>query len=233
MSENSEVVEAIVEDIKMLGENKLDSGKQRGALYEQLLDKSGHGAELKQAQSEFQNAEANLARERAKLLQAVPEAKKPPTTEAKESETANLGLSGLFEARKSRGESHLTIGRRSETDGIPDIEVKGINISRKHAEIGVVETQDGRHYFLRDVGSTNGTFLNGKQLVYLPLQGADRLQPNPLGQRLNSGDVIQVGLMDFKFRVDENGKPFLDENIPQTLILKSPAVVAGEPRPKG
>jgi pSer/pThr/pTyr-binding forkhead associated (FHA) protein len=48
-------------------------------------------------------------------------------------------------------------------------------VSRRHAKIH----QKGTRFFIEDVGSANGTFLNGKRLTpYLPhpLQEGDELQ---------------------------------------------------------
>jgi len=71
-----------------------------------------------------------------------------------------------------------TIGR----DGA-DIALQDVKVSRKHAEIGLYGPGA---YVLRDLASTNGTWLNGK----------------PVGDRakLNNGDVIRVG--DTAIRID-------------------------------
>ena len=69
------------------------------------------------------------------------------------------------------------IGRTEENDIVnPDI-----RISRKHS---VVQRQ-GNHYVLVDLGSTNGTFLNGNR-IFKPT-------------RLKDGDIIMVGALEYTF----------------------------------
>ena len=51
----------------------------------------------------------------------------------------------------------ITMGRAKES-GIP---IDNIAVSRKHAEI---TRKEGGMYFIRDLGSSNGTFLNGAQI---------------------------------------------------------------------
>jgi len=71
-----------------------------------------------------------------------------------------------------------TIGREGA-----DIALDDAKISRKHAEIGLYGPGA---YVVRDLASTNGTWLNGK----------------PVGDRapLNNGDVVRVG--DTLLRID-------------------------------
>ncbi len=61
----------------------------------------------------------------------------------------------------------VTIGRLAESDVM--IDDKGV--SRQHAQI---RTKDGRST-LTDLGSTNGTKLNGQQVQSRPLSDGDRI----------------------------------------------------------
>ncbi|WP_080801235.1 FHA domain-containing protein [Arabiibacter massiliensis] len=73
--------------------------------------------------------------------------------------------------------SRLIIGRESKND----IAVKDINASRTHAEL----RRDPRGlWVLTDLGSTNGTFVNGREISSQPL--AD-------------GDQIVIGVTNFLF----------------------------------
>ncbi len=65
----------------------------------------------------------------------------------------------------------FTIGRGSDQD----IRIIDHTVSRNHAEI----RHEGESFFVRDVGSVNGTLLNGK-----PLEGEVELK---------SGDIIGIG----------------------------------------
>ncbi len=66
---------------------------------------------------------------------------------------------------------HFTLGRNNCS-----IPLEDLNCSRIHAEINVLENGD---VYLRDLGSTNGTFLNGSRLLE--------------DSQINTGDSIQLG----------------------------------------
>jgi len=78
------------------------------------------------------------------------------------------------------------IGRASEIDA-PDIQIKDDYISRKHAQLSYSYGAGG--FILRDVGSLNGTELNGKRIT----QGSPFL--------LKEGDVIGLGIVSGEPRV--------------------------------
>ena len=61
-----------------------------------------------------------------------------------------------------------TIGRESKND----IVIPGINVSRVHAEI---RQDESGAWILTDLGSTNGTFVNGRQIKSTALHDADRI----------------------------------------------------------
>jgi pSer/pThr/pTyr-binding forkhead associated (FHA) protein len=69
------------------------------------------------------------------------------------------------------------IGRMSECD----VTLSDSNVSRRHAEIRAA----GTGYVLADLGSTNGTLVNGERL------SAER--------RLADGDIISVGGTHLRF----------------------------------
>ncbi|MBL9038339.1 MAG: GGDEF domain-containing protein [Archangium sp.] len=74
-------------------------------------------------------------------------------------------------------EDGLTMGRDEQNAIIIDLD----NVSRRHASVTAREGQ----YFLKDLGSTNGTYLNDAELVE--------------EQPLRAGDLIKVGGAIFKF----------------------------------
>jgi len=73
-------------------------------------------------------------------------------------------------------EKITTIGRLESND----ISIKDPNVSRIHAEIRTEKD----NFFIKDLGSTNGTLLNGKRIVESKLAG---------------GDTIIVGATPIKF----------------------------------
>jgi len=75
------------------------------------------------------------------------------------------------------------IGRRVECD----ITIDDISVSGEHAAIEVedsVEYEGEHNYYVRDLGSTNGSFVNDAE--------AKR-------QRLKHNDIIRIGWVNFKF----------------------------------
>ncbi len=78
------------------------------------------------------------------------------------------------------GKTEWTFGRSESCD----FSYCAPKASRRHFQI---ELCDG-HYYIQDLGSTNGTYLNGKRL--------DRKE------RIFSGDVITMGGVDIVFSKD-------------------------------
>jgi pSer/pThr/pTyr-binding forkhead associated (FHA) protein len=82
----------------------------------------------------------------------------------------------------------MLLGRASEVEGYrPDFDMTfyddGDYVSRRHARI----TRGRSGYFIADLGSSNGTTLNGQAL-----------QPSR-AYRLRNGDRIKVGLVVIQF----------------------------------
>jgi pSer/pThr/pTyr-binding forkhead associated (FHA) protein len=78
-------------------------------------------------------------------------------------------------------EDSITIGRSNENDVI----IKDPYISKKHLSI----VKDEEEYYLEDLNSANGTYLNGDRLM-------DAV-------KLKNGDRIQFGQIEFLF-VNQN-----------------------------
>ncbi|HWT86019.1 MAG TPA: FHA domain-containing protein [Myxococcales bacterium] len=110
----------------------------------------------------------------------------------------------------------MTVGRASACN----IRIADAGVSSKHAKIWCEEGQ----YFLMDLGSTNGTFVNDRDV--------DR-------EQLNDGDVIMFGMTKASF-VGEKPKPRVTPNRPQQRVAAPPArsparaaAVAVVPAPEG
>ncbi len=102
--------------------------------------------------------------------------------------------------------SLITIGRSKENEVVID----NIAISRKHAQ---VELKEGTSYVLRDLHSSNGTFLNGVQI-------------DANDHPLNQGDIIGIA----KFQIQVRGlakapqpaaKVLPQEEVEGTMIFDS------------
>jgi|Deesub1362B_J571_1020462.scaffolds.fasta_scaffold03713_2 pSer/pThr/pTyr-binding forkhead associated (FHA) protein len=106
---------------------------------------------------------------------------------------------GLLEERVYPLEKKLTIGRRPTND----IYLSDPSVSRQHAEIVL----EGGRAVVRDLGSHNGTFLNGERVEKAPL---------------SNGDTIQIGGTLFRFvqeRVEEDRSQLLEtQEIPESEV---------------
>ena len=87
------------------------------------------------------------------------------------------------------GGNSITIGRRDPVTGIqPSVDLTGIDqersVSRRHAKL---ERRVGRLYLVEDLGTTNGTFVNG-----------ERISPGePI--EVNPGDLLRFGLVELTY----------------------------------
>lgn len=79
-------------------------------------------------------------------------------------------------SRIAVGEDAIIIGRAPECD----LELADSTVSRRHAEI----VRDGDAWFIRDLGSSNGTKVNGSGIT---------------DQMLRDGDEIRLGAATFRF----------------------------------
>lgn len=119
---------------------------------------------------------------------------------------ANLVLLKKDGSRKGFDLTHevTIVGRGQDCDLCIPVMV----VSRKHCEL----SQKSNILKLRDLGSTNGTYVNGKKVEQT---------------ELNPGDCIQIGPVVFGIQVD--GQPE-DIKIPESAILepRQPAKSAAE-----
>ena len=85
--------------------------------------------------------------------------------------------------RLSDGRQHLLVGTCT-LGRAPDstLQVEGEAVSRKHA---IVQAQGKREFWLVDLGSTNGTFLNGRRVSQ--------------AVRLRNGDVVRIAELEIEF----------------------------------
>jgi Protein of unknown function (DUF3662)/FHA domain len=117
-----------------------------------------------------QPAQTMIYRAPTPPLEAAPS---PPPEPEPEREAVSLTVAGRQHAVT---EPRVVLGRSRDAD----VRISDVNISRKHAEIW----QEGSTYWVVDLGSTNGTLVNGKRV--------DR-------QRLRDGDRITLGSTEIVF----------------------------------
>jgi diguanylate cyclase (GGDEF)-like protein len=98
--------------------------------------------------------------------------------------------------RMQLGTAPFEIGRSSKNDLFIDQE----SISRHHARI----TFDGTNYWVADLGSTNGTFVNDDVIR---------------DQRLRDGDQVRVGRSILKFMTGENIEVHYHEEIYRLMTV--------------
>lgn len=94
------------------------------------------------------------------------------------------------------------IGRNSSNDIYIDDKV----VSMEHAVIEIVEDPDRKgvkEYYIKDLGSTNGTYVNGEKITR---------------NKLNNNDLLRIGLNDFKFILEDEKQSDKTVKIRKSLI---------------
>ena len=95
--------------------------------------------------------------------------------------------SGVVQQSISLNQSYLTIGRAPDNSLCLSDD---LSVSRYHAQIALTANE----YVITDVGSSDGTYLNGQ-----------RLSPQ-VPQRLSNGDVVKMGTeFELKFVAPQVG----------------------------
>ena len=118
-----------------------------------------------------------------------------------------LSLNGAVQGEFELDQERFTIGRKPEND----IQIDNLAVSGKHSMIITILDDS----FLEDLGSTNGTYVNGKLVKK---------------HALKDGDVIAIGKHELKY-ANENASDDEDE-FEKTMIIKpgsaSAAVAAAQ-----
>ena len=108
------------------------------------------------------------------------------------------------DGRRIPVESNCHFGRLSSNE----VRLTSAGASRRHAHIHAQEMDGHLEYWLADLGSTNGTLLNGKRIT--------------IPTRLKSGDGIRIGDEEFTFKMEFNvfGST-VDTEIPPTVPVRA------------
>jgi predicted component of type VI protein secretion system len=111
-----------------------------------------------------------------------------------------LSLEGSVIREMNLDKERVTIGRKPQND----IQIENLAVSSEHARIVTILNDS----FLEDLGSTNGTLVNG----------------NPIKKHiLQNNDVIEIGKYVLKYVSDASGGQTTAEDFERTMVLRMPA----------
>ncbi|MCP5145612.1 MAG: FHA domain-containing protein [Gammaproteobacteria bacterium] len=118
-----------------------------------------------------------------------------------------LSLNGVVQREYQLNKERMTLGRKPDND----IQIDNLAVSGKHALVITILDDS----FLEDLGSTNGTYVNGKLIKK---------------HALRDGDVVGIGKHELKY-VNEHATAD-DEEFEKTMIIRpgsaSAAVAAAQ-----
>ena len=123
-----------------------------------------------------------------------------------------LSLEGSVIREIPIDKERLTIGRKPTND----IQIENLAVSGEHACIVTILADS----FLEDLGSTNGTLVNGNQIKKHILQNSD---------------VIEIGKYKMKYVVEAAAKEVASqppaEDFERTMVLRAPPKMSAAPKP--
>lgn len=112
-----------------------------------------------------------------------------------------LSLNGIIQGEYALNKERILIGRKPDSD----IRIDNLAVSSKHALIVTILDDS----FLEDLGSTNGTYVNGKLIKK---------------HALKNGDVIGLGKHELKY-INEHATAD-DEEFEKTMIIRPASATA-------
>lgn len=119
-----------------------------------------------------------------------------------------LSMNGAVQGEFQLDQEKLIIGRKPGND----IQIDNLAVSGKHSAIITILDDS----FLEDLGSTNGTYVNGKLVKK---------------HALKNGDVVAIGKHELKY-INENADDEEEDDFEKTMIIRpgsaSAAVAAAE-----
>lgn len=122
-----------------------------------------------------------------------------------------LSLEGSVIREIPLDKERITIGRKAQND----IQIENLAVSGEHACIVTILNDS----FLEDLGSTNGTVVNGNQIKKHILQ---------------NNDVIEIGKYKMKYVMEAASAaaaPAAAEDFEKTMVMRSPPKPSAAPRP--
>ncbi len=119
-----------------------------------------------------------------------------------------LSLDGMVLREYPLSKERTTIGRKAHNDVVID----NLAVSGEHAMIMTILNDS----FLEDLGSTNGTLVNGQPVKKHFLQ---------------SNDVIELGKYKIKYHSEVVAAQPAQQDFEKTMVLRAPPMGTGVPRP--
>jgi pSer/pThr/pTyr-binding forkhead associated (FHA) protein len=122
-----------------------------------------------------------------------------------------LSLEGSVIREIPLDKERITIGRKAQND----IQIENLAVSGEHACIVTILNDS----FLEDLGSTNGTVVNGNQIKKHILQ---------------NNDIIEIGKYKIKYVMEAASvvaAPAAAEDFEKTMVMRSPPKPAAAPKP--
>src|SRR6187549_950739 len=123
-----------------------------------------------------------------------------------------LSLDGSVIRELPLDKERITIGRKPQND----IQIENLAVSGEHACIVTILADS----FLEDLGSTNGTLVNGNQVKKHILQ---------------NNDVIEIGKYKMKYVVEAagggGGSAAPADDFEKTMVMRAPARAPAAPKP--
>ncbi|MGH8681231.1 MAG: FHA domain-containing protein, partial [Burkholderiales bacterium] len=118
-----------------------------------------------------------------------------------------LSMDGLVLKEITLTKERTTIGRKPHND----IQIDNLAVSGEHAVIVTILADS----FLEDLGSTNGTLVNGQPIKKHFLQ---------------NNDVVELGKYKLKYINDQTSKPASPQDFEKTMVLR-PGAAPAPPKP--
>ena len=106
-----------------------------------------------------------------------------------------LSLSGVLQGEYELDRERLMVGRKPDSD----IPIDNLSVSGKHAMVITILDDS----FIEDLGSTNGTYVNGKLIKK---------------HALKDGDIISIGKHELRYVNEEAEKD--DDDFEKTMIIR-------------
>jgi pSer/pThr/pTyr-binding forkhead associated (FHA) protein len=118
----------------------------------------------------------------------------------------------------------LVVGRRPDCD----VRIPTLDVSRQHCELLVADDS----VKVKDLNSSNGTFVNGKRVTEVELNPGDRLQIGPVSFTVQiDGKPEDIQQLEPPPTIDSNMIEFIEPQTPSETKISSKPVMPTAPKP--